>query len=377
MRIIQLFIKGINMAGSSFGTDFRITTWGESHGKALGVVIDGCPAGLKLNESDIQAFLDRRKPGQSRFTTARAEGDEVEILSGVFEGMTTGTPISLIVYNKDQHSSDYSEIASYYRPGHADYTFDEKYGFRDYRGGGRSSGRETIGRVAAGAVASKILHDLNINILSYTAAIGDIAIDHDKFDESQIPLNPLNMPDAEAAVKAAEYLDGLRSEGNSSGGIVECRINGMPSGIGEPVFDKLDAELAKALMSIGAVKAVEIGDGINASKATGLENNDFFEIKEGKIIKKTNHSGGTLGGISDGSEILLRAHFKPTPSVSASQETVNKNGEDISVNIKGRHDPVIVPRAVVVVESMTALTLVDLLIRNMSSRMDNLFKLYR
>ena len=364
------------MAGSTFGKNFSITTWGESHGKALGVVVDGCPAGLPLNEGDIQAFLDRRKPGQSKYTTARAEGDEVEILSGLFEGKTTGTPISLIVYNKDQHSSDYSEIASYYRPGHADLTFDEKYGFRDYRGGGRSSGRETIGRVAAGAVASAILGSLNISITSYVSSIGDIDIDYSRFDETEIYKNPLYMPDARAAKEASVYLDKLRADGNSSGGMVECIIKGMPAGIGEPVFDKVDAELAGALMSIGGVKAVEIGDGIKASRSTGLENNDFFKMKDGNIVKKTNHSGGTLGGITDGSDIILRAHFKPTPSVSAAQETVNKKGEEISVNIKGRHDPIIVPRAVVVVESMAAITLVDLLIRNMSSRMENLEKIY-
>ncbi len=365
------------MAGSVSGTGFKITTWGESHGSALGVVVDGCPAGLALDGSDIQPFLLRRRPGQSKYTTARAETDEVEILSGVFEGRTTGTPISLIVYNRDQHSSDYSEIASYYRPGHADLTFDEKYGFRDFRGGGRSSGRETIGRVAAGAIASKILASLNINLLSYTASIGNIDIDPDRFDKDQICLNPLFMPDADAAKKAADYLDELRKKGDSAGGVVECRINGLPAGIGEPVFDKLDAELAKAVMSIGGVKAVEIGDGIKASRSTGTRNNDSFGIRDGNIIKKTNHSGGTLGGISDGSELLLRAHFKPTPSISASQDTVNKNGEEITVNIKGRHDPVIVPRAVVVVESMAAVTVVDLLMRNMSSRLDNLIKIYK
>ena len=364
------------MAGSTYGNNFSITTWGESHGKALGVVVDGCPAGLLLNEEDIQAFLDRRKPGQSKYTTARAEGDEVEILSGVFEGKTTGTPISLIVYNKDQHSSDYSEIASYYRPGHADLTFDEKYGFRDYRGGGRSSGRETIGRVAAGAIASTILKNLNISITSYVSSIGDIDIDYSGFDEAEIYKNPLYMPDSKAAEKAAAYLDKLRAEGNSSGGIVDCIIKGMPAGIGEPVFDKVDSSLAGALMSIGGVKAVEIGDGIKASRSTGLENNDFFRINDGNIVKKTNHSGGTLGGITDGSDIILRAHFKPTPSVSAAQETVNNKGEEISVNIKGRHDPIIVPRAVVVVESMAAVAVTDLLIRNLSSRIDNLKKIY-
>ena len=364
------------MAGSSFGNAFKITTWGESHGAALGVVVDGCPAGLKLNEADIQAFLDRRKPGQSKYTTARAEGDEVKILSGVFEGLTTGTPISLIVYNKDHHSSDYSEISTYYRPGHADLTFDLKYGFRDYRGGGRSSGRETIGRVAAGAIASKILKELGITFLTYTSSVGTITTDPKNFDTEYIWENPLYMPDRDAAEKAMAYLDDLRKEGNSAGGSVECRINGLPAGIGEPVFDKLDAGLAKAVMSIGAVKAVEIGDGTAVSSSTGYDNNDFFCLKDGKIEKKTNHSGGILGGISDGSEVILRAHFKPTPSISMTQETVNKNGDDININIKGRHDPIIVPRAVVVVESMAALTVIDLLIGNMSSRLDNLRKIY-
>ncbi len=364
------------MAGSTFGTDFKITTWGESHGKALGVVIDGCPAGLNLCESDIQIFLDRRKPGQSLYTTARAEGDKAEILSGVFNGKTTGTPISVIVYNKDQHSSDYSEIASYFRPGHADYTFDEKYGFRDYRGGGRSSGRETIGRVAAGAIAVKLLNELNMDILSYTRSIGHVNIDPDNFNKEEIYNNPLYMPDERAAKEACDYLDKLRATGDSSGGTVECIVRGLPTGLGEPVFDKLDAELAKALMSIGAVKAVEVGNGIEAAISTGSANNDPFRMDKDRVIKASNNSGGTLGGISDGSDLILRAHFKPTPSISKAQDTVNKSNEEIRVNIKGRHDPVIVPRAVVVVESMAAITLVDLLIRNTSSRMDNLKKIY-
>lgn len=364
------------MAGSTFGTNFRITTWGESHGAALGVVVDGCPAGLSLSEEDIQIFLDRRKPGQSRFTTARAEDDLVEILSGVFDGKTTGTPISLMVRNKDHHSADYSQIASCYRPGHADYTFDAKYGFRDYRGGGRSSGRETIGRVAAGAIASKLLNELNISLLTYTRSVGSITIDTERFDPREISNNPLFMPDPDAAKKAAELLDRLRSEGDSAGGCIECRIKGMPAGIGEPVFDKLDARLAGALMSIGAVKAVETGDGIMAAKSTGSTNNDPFCCKNGRISKKTNHSGGILGGISDGSEIILRAHIKPTPSISLKQDTVTSDGKETTINIKGRHDPIIVPRAVVVVESMAALTIADLLIANMSSKIDNLKKIY-
>ena len=366
------------MAGSSFGTIFRITTWGESHGKGLGVVVDGCPAGLPLDENDIQKFLNRRKPGQSKFTTPRKEDDAVEILSGVFEGKTTGTPISLVVYNQNQKSKDYSEIASYYRPGHADYTFDQKYGFRDYRGGGRSSGRETIGRVAAGAIAVKILNQLGITFLTYTHSIGPICIAAQNFDATQINENPLYMPDADAAENAENYLNACIAEQNSSGGVVECIIQGVPAGIGDPVFEKLNANLAKAIMSIGAVKGFEIGDGFDVAKATGKNNNDAFRIgADGKTVKTTNHTGGILGGMSDGSDIILRAAIKPTPSIAATQQTVNKNGEEIDVSIKGRHDPIIVPRAVVVVESMAAITLVDALFTNMSAKMNNLEQFYK
>lgn len=366
------------MAGSSFGTIFKITTWGESHGKGLGVVVDGCPAGLPLDENDIQKFLNRRKPGQSKFTTPRKEDDAVEILSGVFEGKTTGTPISLVVYNQNQKSKDYSEIASYYRPGHADYTFDQKYGFRDYRGGGRSSGRETIGRVAAGAIAVKILNQLGITFLTYTRSIGPICIAAQNFDATQINENPLYMPDADAAENAENYLNACIAEQNSSGGIVECIIKGVPAGLGDPVFEKLNANLAKAIMSIGAVKGFEIGDGFDVAKATGKNNNDAFRIgADGKTVKTTNHAGGILGGMSDGSDIILRAAIKPTPSIAATQQTVNKNGEEIDVSIKGRHDPIIVPRAVVVVESMAAITLVDALFTNMSAKMNNLEQFYK
>lgn len=365
------------MAGSTYGTIFKITTWGESHGKGIGVVVDGCPAGLPLCEKDIQIFLDRRKPGQSSYTTPRKEDDTVEILSGVFEGKTTGTPISLVVYNKNQQSKDYSDIASYYRPGHADYTFDQKYGFRDYRGGGRSSGRETIGRVAAGAIACKILEQLGITLLTYTSSIGPIHCNPASFDASVISKNPLYMPDADAADNAAAYLDACIAEQNSSGGVVECIVSGMPVGIGDPVFEKLDANLAKAIFSIGAVKGFEIGDGFEAARATGRINNDSFILGEnGSIAKGTNHSGGVLGGMSDGSDLILRAAIKPTPSVAATQHTVNQNGEEISINIKGRHDPVIVPRAVVVVEAMAAITIVDLLFTNMSAQMKHLKDFY-
>ena len=342
-------------AGSGFGNLFRVTTWGESHGKGIGVVVDGCPAGLPLCEEDIQIYLSRRKPGTSRFTTPRKEDDAVEILSGVFEGKTTGTPISMMVFNKTQRSKDYSEIASYYRPGHADYTYDCKYGFRDYTGGGRSSGRETIGRVAAGAIAAKLLKEMGITVEAYTKSIG-----------------PAKTPE-----EIERYLEQCMKEQNSAGGIIECVIKGVPAGLGEPCFEKLSANLGKAILSIGAVKGFEIGDGFAVAESTGLTNNDaFYYNSEGSIEKKTNHAGGILDGISDGSEIVFRAAVKPTPSIFSEQETVNKSGENISVNIKGRHDPVIVPRAVVVVECMAAITVLDALLVNMSARLDGIKRFY-
>lgn len=364
------------MAGSSYGTIFKITTWGESHGKGIGVVIDGCPAGVPLCEDDIQTYLNRRKPGQSDFSTPRKEDDLVEILSGVFEGRTTGTPISLMVTNTSQRSGDYSEIASYYRPGHADYTFDMKYGFRDYRGGGRSSGRETIGRVAAGAVAAKILDILGIKITAYTKSIGDFEINPDNFNLKLRDTNPLYMPDEVTAKKASEYLQKMRSEGNSAGGVAECIVTGLPAGIGETVFEKLDANIAKSLVSIGAVKAFEMGDGFAAAKSSGFDNNDGFCMENGKIVKTSNHSGGTLGGLSDGSDLIFRVAIKPTPSIFKEQQSVNKNNENVNIKIKGRHDPIIVPRAIVVVEAMTALTVLDLMLINMSSNIDNIKKIY-
>lgn len=364
------------MSGSTFGKLFRITTWGESHGPAIGVVIDGCPAGLALSEADIQAFLDRRKPGQSKYTTKRNESDSVRILSGVFEGRTTGTPISLVVENQDQRSRDYGDIAVCCRPGHADYTFHEKYGFRDYRGGGRSSGRETIGRVAAGAVASLLLKELGIRVTAYTRSIGPHAVSEEEYDPSQITENSFYMPSNAAAERAGEYVSSLMSESDSCGGIIECIADGLPVGLGEPVFDKLDALLAQAVMSVGAVKGVEIGDGFSVSEARGSVNNDPFRMKDGRIVKTSNHSGGTLGGMSDGSKLVLRAAVKPTPSIARPQDTVRESGEDTQITIHGRHDPVIVPRAVVVVESMTALTLADLLLQNMSSRLDSVKKIY-
>lgn len=365
------------MAGSIFGRQFCVSTWGESHGKGIGVVIDGCPAGLSLCEEDIQRYLDRRKPGQSRYSTPRKEADQVEILSGVFEGRTTGTPISLLVANTSQRSGDYREIASYYRPGHADYTFDQKYGFRDYRGGGRSSGRETIGRVAAGAVALKILGELGVAFRTYTRSIGPICIDLDRFSWEEVWNNPLYMPDAQAAFQAQEYLQQCIQEQNSAGGVIECVISQVPVGLGDPCFEKLEANLAKAILSMGAVRGFEIGDGFAVAHSTGAENNDpFYMGEKGQVQKGSNHAGGTLGGISDGSPLVFRAAVKPTPSISREQETVTREGENIKVQVKGRHDPIIVPRAVVVVEAMAALVLVDALFSGMTARMDYLKRIW-
>ncbi len=364
------------MAGSTFGEMFRITTWGESHGKGLGVTVDGCPAGLCLEEADIQTYLDRRKPGRSRYATKRSESDAVEIWSGVFEGKTTGTPISMIIRNSDQHSSDYSALKDIYRPGHADLGFDEKYGLRDYRGGGRSSGRETAARVAAGAVAAKVLGELGVTVRAYTASIGPVVCDPDAYDEAYLLQSELCMPDAEAEAQARAYLEECLAEKDSAGGTVHCIVKGLPAGIGEPVFDKLDARLSQALFSIGAVKGVEIGDGLYAAVARGSENNDQYRESQSGPVKATNHAGGILGGMSDGSSLLIRTAFKPTPSIARTQLALGRDGEIHSLEISGRHDPVIVPRAVVVVESMCAVTILDLLMRNMSAKMDNLKKVY-
>lgn len=365
-----------SMAGSIYGRLFQISTWGESHGKGIGVVIDGCPAGLSLSEEDIQVYLDRRKPGQSQFTTGRKESDMAQIWSGVFEGRTTGTPISILVQNQDQRSRDYGNIMNTYRPGHADYTFDEKYGFRDYRGGGRSSGRETTARVAAGAVAAKILKELGIEVHAYTKAIGPVSVPENEYHPEEIFQNPIYMPSNAYAQKASAYLEECIKNQDSSGGIIECVVTGMPVGIGDTVFEKLDANLAKAMLSIGAVKGFEIGDGFKAADTKGSINNDSFHTKDGRITKDTNHAGGVLGGMSDGSKIIFRAAVKPTPSISQPQSTVTKDGENTEIIIKGRHDPVIVPRAVVVVESMAAITILDLLFTNMSARMDKLKSFY-
>lgn len=365
------------MAGSTFGTLYRVTTWGESHGAGIGCVIDGCPAGLLLGEQDIQQYLDRRKPGQSRFTTSRNEADRVRILSGVFEGQTEGTPIALFVENKDQHSKDYSNLKDIYRPGHADFGFDRKFGFRDYRGGGRSSGRETTARVMAGAVAAKVLAELGVTLRAYVTSIGPVVCSPDRMDMAHLSESPLQMPDAEAEKQAEAYLNDCMSRLDSAGGVVECRVDGLPAGIGEPVFDKLDGLLGHALFSIGAVKAVEIGDGTAVSSLAGHEDNDQFGAAEdGTVRRLTNHAGGILGGMSDGEQLVVRTYFKPTPSIAREQQALGKDGAVHTLRITGRHDPVIVPRAAVVVECMTAMTLLDLMLRNMGARMSSLKDVY-
>ena len=362
------------MAGSVYGQCFRVTTWGESHGPALGAVIDGCPAGLELSEEDIQKYLDRRKPGKSLYSTPRKESDRAKILSGVFGGKTTGTPISILIENENQRSRDYSAIMDVFRPGHADFGFSSKYGIRDYRGGGRSSGRETAARVAAGAVAAKVLQPLGITVKAWTEAIGPVTCAENRFDEEHLKESALCMPDPEADEAAQKYLQECMKNKDSSGGIVRCRIEGVPAGVGEPVFDKLDAELGKALFSIGAVKGVEIGDGFRAAAATGSENNDQWS-EDGTLA--TNHSGGILGGISTGKTIELRAAFKPTPSIAREQMALTEDGSVKRIEIQGRHDPVIVPRAVVVAECMAAVVVLDLMLRNAGARLENLQALYR
>lgn len=343
------------MAGNSFGRFFSVTTWGESHGPALGAVIDGCPPAIPLTPEDIQKDLERRRPGKS-FTSPRAEADRVEILSGVFEGLTTGTPIGLLIHNRDVRSMDYSEISRLYRPGHADRTYEQKYGIRDWRGGGRSSARETAARVAAGAVARKFLDARGISVQACTVALAGIECRGFDFDE--IEKNPFYCPDSEAAEKMMVRVNELRAAGDSAGGIVQIRAKGCPAGLGEPVFDKLDARLAAAIMSIGAVKGVEIGEGFRAAGMLGSENNDPI-TPDGY---ESNHAGGILGGISTGMDIVIRAAVKPIPSISKSQRTVDAEGEPARISIKGRHDISAIPRIVPVCEAMTLLVLADFML---------------
>lgn len=341
------------MPGSTFGTLFRISTFGESHGGAVGVILDGATPGLELSEEDIQRELDRRRPGQSDVTTPRQETDTVHILSGVFEGRTTGTPIMMLVYNRDAQSSAYSNIRDVFRPGHADFTYTRKYGFRDYRGGGRSSGRETVGRVAAGAVAKKLLARRGVCIRAYTVRAAGVACE--TVDYAEIEKNIVRACDPVAANEIIRRIVAAREDCNSIGGIVECRVTGVAAGLGEPVFDKLDADLAKAIISIGATKGIEFGAGFKAADMTGREHNDEM----GEDGFRTNHAGGILGGISTGADIVFRVVFKPTASIAQPQQTVDVHGNEVTICTEGRHDPSIFPRAIPVVEAMTAIVLED------------------
>lgn len=352
------------MSLNTFGHLFRVTTWGESHGPAIGATVDGCPPGIALEASALQHWLDRRKPGQNRFTTQRREPDEVEILSGVFEGVSTGTPIQLLIRNTDQRSRDYGEIAQAFRPGHADITYWQKYGVRDYRGGGRSSARETASRVAAGGVARAALDALvpGIAIRGYMVQMGPHAIDRTRFDADEIERNPFWAPDAQAAQAWEGYLDGLRKSGNSVGGVVEVVARGVPAGLGAPIYGKLDTELAAAMMSINAAKAVEIGEGMAAAALTGVENADEIRMGPNGPEYLSNHAGGILGGISTGQEIVVRFAVKPTSSILHPRQTVTKEGVETDLITKGRHDPCVAIRAVPVGEAMMACVLLDQLL---------------
>jgi chorismate synthase len=355
------------VAGNSFGELFRITTWGESHGRAIGVVVDGCPSGLTLSAEDIQHDLNRRRVGQSQVTSSRQEDDCVEILSGLFQGKTLGTPISLLMWNKDADSSKYEPIRDIYRPGHADFTYEVKYGLRDHRGGGRSSARETACRVAAAAIAKKLLSTIGVHIYGFTRQVG--AIEAQSVDVDEIERNPVRCPDREAAKQMEALILAAKAEGDSVGGIVEVVATGMPVGLGDPVYDRLDADLAKAIMSINAVKGMEIGLGFRSVTLRGSEHNDeFYTDALGQIHTRTNHAGGMLGGISNGEDLIVRLVVKPPSSISKSQRSVTKDGEAVDLEVHGRHDPCLCPRAVPVAEAMVALVLVDHWLRDRATQ---------
>lgn len=357
---------------NSFGHLFRVTTFGESHGPAIGCILDGCPAGLTIDEGFMQAELDRRKPGQSKITTQRKEADVFRILSGVFEGRTTGTPIALVIENQDQRSKDYSHVAETYRPSHADFTYDAKYGFRDYRGGGRSSARETAARVAAGAIAKLFLRTHNISIQAFVSMVGPIqAPFYRELDLSLTETNIVRCPHPETAEKMIALIDQVRLDRDTIGGIVTCIITGAPAGLGEPVFDKLHAELGKAMLSINAVKGFEYGSGFDGVKLRGSEHNDRFYKDGDRVRTETNYSGGIQGGISNGEDIYFNVAFKPVATIMQDQQTVDKSGNDAVVSGKGRHDPCVLPRAVPIVEAMAALVLADAVLRSKNSRMGN------
>lgn len=359
------------MAGNSFGEIFRITTFGESHGVALGVIIDGCPAGLSIDTAFIQSELDRRKPGQSNIVTQRKEADEFEILSGVFEGTTQGTPIALLIRNEDQKSKDYEHIKDSFRPSHADFTYNEKYGSRDYRGGGRSSARETAARVAAAAIAKQLLHHFGIETHAYVSKVGEIGVEknYTELDLSKTEDNIVRCPDAETAEKMIELIKQVKKDGDTIGGIVSGVIKNVPIGLGEPVFDKLHADLGKAMLSINAAKGFEYGSGFAGTTLRGSEHNDIFYNENGKIKTKTNHSGGIQGGISNGMDIYFNVAFKPIATIMKPQDSVDKDGNEATVTGKGRHDPCVLPRAVPIVEAMAALVIADYLLRNRSSQL--------
>lgn len=357
--------------GSSFGKLFKIHTYGESHGPALGVVIEGCPAGLEIDEAFIQKELDRRKPGQSKITTQRKEADEFEILSGVFEGKSTGTPISILIRNEDQRSKDYSHIADKFRPSHADYTFQAKYGLRDYRGGGRSSARETVARVAGGSIAKLLLNHYGIQCRSYVSQVGTLKVDkpYHALDLDGIEDNILRCPDQDKAEQMIALIDQTRKNRDTIGGVITGVITGVPAGLGEPVFDKLHAELGKAMLSINAVKGFEYGSGFEGIKMNGSAHNDSFYTEDGKVKTKTNYSGGIQGGISNGQDIYFNVAFKPVATIMDDQESINEAGEAVTVSGKGRHDPCVVPRAVPIVDAMSALVIADYLLISKSNRL--------
>ena len=353
------------MPGNSFGQVFRITTFGESHGPAIGVVIDGCPAGLEVDELFIQSELDRRRPGQSPIVTQRKENDRAEILSGVFEGKTTGMPIALLIRNEDARSKDYSHIATQFRPSHADFTYFMKYGFRDYRGGGRSSARETAARVAGGAFAKMLLKKLDISVQAYVSRVGDLVVEKDytELDFDAVEATPVRCPDLVMAEKMEALIREVRKDGDTIGGVVTCVVKGCPAGLGEPVFDRLHADLGKAMLSINACKGFEIGSGFGGVTMRGSEHNDAFYNDGGIIRTRTNHSGGVQGGISNGMDIVFKAAFKPVATIIPAQESVNEAGESVQVEGRGRHDPCVLPRAVPIVEAMAALVLADHFLR--------------
>jgi len=364
-------MEWIILAGNSFGKLFKVTTFGESHGPAVGCVIDGCPAGLDICEEDIQIELDKRKPSGGLASTKRVEGDKAKILCGVFEGKTTGTPITIIVFNEDAKPKDYGAIAKLFRPGHADYTYFEKYGLRDYRGGGRSSGRETLARVAAGAVAKKILAQRGITISGFVSEIGGIeAKNFSEKDIEKVYENQLRVPDKNAAKRMEEAIKESIIAKDSLGGIIEIRAIGVPAGVGEPVFEKLDAQIAGALMGIGAIKGVEIGAGFTCAKSTGSKNNDPIRIVKGKAKFLSNNAGGILGGVSSGQDIIVRAAVKPVSSISQKQKTISEDFTESEIEVIGRHDVCIAPRVLPVAESMLALVLVNALFENSNSRID-------